>query len=334
MHEHFELLDGFIGHSVAQRKGIEARRAFSDRLFDKTEQLELRMTPEQLQASVDAYCSRLHTTGRDELGGRTPEQMAHGHARSEVAERALDVLLAPSADGGLRRIGKKGLRIGGGFYNHALLGGIEGTQVQVKVDEANLGRCWVFDMDGVYVCEALDYERLGISSAEVAQTRKAHQAKVLKAQKRQLKQLTREFDTRAAIDAITSARTQDAVAAAANVTSLPPTTRQAQALVHTSPTIASIVAAAEPQVPAEQLERAQAALAARAAQPAQVKPLLATQEQRYARWLQLQARVERNEALSADERNWFDGYANGAEWTSMRSYFQTFGLTPEQVLAG
>lgn len=329
MHEHFELLDGFIGHSVGQRKGIEARRAFSERLFDKNEQVELRLTPEQLQAGVDAYCDRLHAQGREELGGRTPEQMAHGHTLSTVSERALDVLLAPSAEGGLRTITKKGLRIGGGFYNHAHLGGMEGTQVQVKVDEANLGRCWVFDLDGVYVCEAIDHARLGISSAEVAQERKAHQAKVLRQQKRDLKAVTRGFDKRAAIDAITTARTQEAIAGSANVVSI-----QRAPVHHTSPVIASITASDAPTVSADQVAQAQAALTARMARPAEVKPLHVTPQHRYARWLLLQARVERNEALSGDEKNWFEGYVNGAEWASMKRYFETFGLTPEQVLAG
>lgn len=329
MHEHFELLDGFIGHSVGQRKGIEARRAFSERLFDKSDAVELRLTPEQLQAGVDAYCDRLHAQGRDELGGRSPNQMAHGHGTSEVSERALDVLLAPSAEGGLRTIGKKGLRIGGGFYNHAHLGGMEGTQVQVKVDEANLGRCWVFDMDGVYVCEAIDHERLGISSAEVAQTRKAHQAGVLRQQKRDLKALTRGFDKRAAIDAITTARVADAVAASDNVVSI-----QRAPVQHTTPAISSIAAAGLPAVDEEQIAAAQAALATRMAKPAEVKPLHTTPQERYARWLQLDARVKRNEALTGDEKNWFEGYADGTEWVSMRRYFETFGLTPEQVLAG
>lgn len=328
MHEHFELLDGFIGHSVGQRKGIEARRAFSDRLFDKNEHVELRLTPEQLQAGVDAYCDRLHAQSRDELGGRTPEQMAHGHTTSTVSERALDVLLAPSAEGGLRTIGKKGLRIGGGFYNHAHLGGMEGMQVQVKVDEANLGRCWVFDLDGVYVCEAIDHARLGISSAEVAQTRKAHQAKVLRQQKRDLKAVTRGFDKRAAIDAITTARTEEAIAGSANVVSI-----QRAPVQHTSAAIASITAADAPTVSADQVALAQAAIAARMSRPAEVKPLHVTPQHRYARWLLLQARVERNEALSGDEKNWFEGYVNGTEWASMQRYFETFGLTPEQVLA-
>lgn len=327
MKEHFELLDGFIGHNVAQRKAIESRRSFADRLFDTTDTVELRMTPEQLQASIDLYCDRLHDRPRDELGGRTPNQMAAGFPITTVAERALDVLLAPSADGGIRVVGKKGIKVGGGFYNHADLGGLEGTQVQVKVDEANLGRCWVFGLDGQYVCEALDYARLGISAGEVTAKRKAKQAEVLRRQKRELKDATRAFDTRAAIAAITTERTEEAVATASNVVPL-----QRPPVEHTSVGIASIVAAGAPVVDEAQIAAAQAAM--QAAKPAEVVRLFDTPQERYARWLQLQERVQRSEALSAEDANWFDGYATGGEWSSMRSFFEISGLTAADVLAG
>lgn len=340
MHELFELLDGYVGHSVAERKGIEARRSFADRLFDPREGLDLRLTPEALQARVDAYCEQLHASGRDELGGCTPDQMAAGHPMKTVPERALDVFLSASAERGLRVVGKKGIRIGRGHYNHAALGGMEGMQVQVKVDDANLGRAWIFDMDGAYVCEAIDHQRLGISSAEVAAERTAHQKRVLREAKEALKRGTRSFDPRAALDAIHARRTQDALtqatapdAPATNVVALAPRP------VHSSPGIDSVVAAQAPDLDAERVraeaERAQALVERATAAPATVTPLRDTPQERYARWMQLQARVERGEALTtADERNWFDGYAQGSEWAAMRTYFETFGLTPEQVLAG
>ncbi len=48
------LLEGFIGHNVAQRKAIEARKSFADRLGDKdAEPPELRMTAAELQTFCD-----------------------------------------------------------------------------------------------------------------------------------------------------------------------------------------------------------------------------------------------------------------------------------------
>ncbi len=328
MHEHFELLDGFIGHDVAQRKAIESRRSFAERLFDSGDSVELRMTPEQLQASVDLYCDRVSAKPRDELAGRSPAQAAAGFPVAIAAERALDVFLAPSADGGIRVVGKKGIKIGGGFYNHAELGGLEGKEVQTKVDEANLGRCWVFHLDGQYICEAVDYVRLGISASEVAAARRAHQKEVLKQQKRALKEASRAFDTRAAIDAITSERTEAAVAAADNVVSLP-----RSVIEHASPGIASVMAADGSRPPSDgQIAAAQAAMAARASQRTGVLHIFNTPQERFAHWLQLQERAERGEALSAEESKFFQGYSEGDEWTHMRKYFEFFGLRAGDVL--
>lgn len=329
MHRHFELLEGYVGHSVADRKGIEARRAFSDRIFDKDEGLQLRLTPEQLQAGIDEYCAKLHREPRSELGGRTPEQMALGHRPSIVPERALDVLLAPSADGGIRTVGKKGIRIAGGWYSHKLLGGSEGQQVQVKVDESNLGRCWVFDLAGQYICEALDFQRLGISGSEAAQARKAHQRLVMNESKKALRAAAKQFDMNAAIAAINQARTDEAVAAAPNVVAIP-----RPPAVHSSTSIDSITAAGAPLIDEEQLARQQAELAKRLSAPAAVVQLHDTPQQRYARWLKLDGRVKAGEALSADEANWFEGYAQRDEWASMRGYFESFGLSADDVLTG
>lgn len=334
MEEHFELLDGFIGHNVAQRQDIEARRSFAERLFDADQAVELRLSPEQLQDTLDAYCSRRHAQPEDGLGGRTPAQAALGFSAANVSERALDILLAPAADGGTRVVGKKGLRIGRGDYNHAALGGLEGTSVQVKVDDANLGRCWVFDMDGVFICEAIDHARLGISAAEVAAERRAHQAKVLREQKRQLKAATREFNTAAAVQAITHRRIEQAVDASPNVVALRPQRE------HTSTSIASIDAAGLDLVSAEQVAASQQLVAARLAAvatpvaPAQVYQLEDTPQLRYARWTRLEQRVQRGEALTPQESTWFQGYPAGAEHRSMREYFDRFGLDPEAVLAG
>lgn len=335
MDQLFELLPGFVGHSVSDAQAIRSRIGFAQRFLKEPLTLELRLTPEQLQAEIDTYCTRMDSKPRDYLQGRTPLQMAEGFEAKTINERALDVLLAPSAESGLRTVGKKGIKIGGGFYNHAHLGGMEGTQVQCKVDDANLGRCWVFDLDGQFIAEALDYQRLGINSAEVASERRAHQAKFIREQKQQQRDAKKSFDTRAAVASINRARTEEAVAAAPNVVSIQraPSAPSTPVIEHTSPAIASIQAAAAPVIDQAQVDAAQAALVARLAAP-RVLAIAETPQTRYARWLKLQERVQRSEALSADEGNWFEGYAQGAEWSSMQRYFEAFGLTADQVLTG
>lgn len=333
MDQLFELLPGFIGHSVADAQAIRSRKGFAERFLKEAATVELRLTPEQLQAQINTYCERMDHKPRSYLAGRTPLQMAQGFQAKVVNERALDILLAPSADSGLRVIGKKGIKIGGGFYNHAHLGGAEGTQVQVRVDDSNLGRCWVFDMDGQFICEALDYQRLGIKSTEVAAERKAHQARVIKAQKAEFKLAKKDFDATAAVASINRARTEEAIEAAPNVVSIQRAPSALPALEHTSVAIASIEAAALPVIDQQMVDAAQAALVERLAAP-KVRAIAETPQMRFARWLKLQERVARSEAMAADEANWFEGYAQGAEWASMQRYFETFGLTADQVLTG
>lgn len=53
LHSHVELMQGYIGHNVAQRSDIEARKSFADRLFkkmqDREARVELAVSPEELQ---------------------------------------------------------------------------------------------------------------------------------------------------------------------------------------------------------------------------------------------------------------------------------------------
>jgi hypothetical protein len=326
LHDVFELLDGFVGHNVAERKAIESRRSFAQRLM-QGETVELRLTAEQLQAELDRWCDRYNSREHSSLGCSPDERAASSRgALLQIDDRALDMLLAPSSDGGIRTLTKKGLKIDHGWFNAAALGGLEGRQFQCKVDDADIGRCYVFDLDGSFVCEALDYERLGISAAEVANERRARQAKVIREQKRELRALTREVDTRGLVQAVLRSRTDAAVAASPNVLALPKLR-----IEHVGPVIESIKRAAPQPIDEAALAAAEARVQARLAAPAPIKTI-DTPELRYARWSRLQARVQRGEALGADERSWFEVYGQGAEWRAMKQMFEAFGLDADGVL--
>ena len=66
----------------------------------------------------------------------------------------------------------EGLRLDDGWYNCGELGGLEGTEVQVKQSEADIGICYVFGLGGHYIGTAIDHSRLGTSAAEVAAARR------------------------------------------------------------------------------------------------------------------------------------------------------------------
>jgi putative transposase len=87
---------------------------------------------------------------------------------------------------------KKGVRVANGHYDAAEFGGLEGARVKVLFDEADAGGVWVFGEDGAFLCRAVDPELLGVSRAELAERRKAHQNAVLGAGMADLKKMANE----------------------------------------------------------------------------------------------------------------------------------------------
>jgi len=181
LHDLLELMPGFIGHDVAGRKAIEARRSFADRLMKRgQEPAELRMTPEALQEFCDTWCEAIYAFDPHRgLGGQSPFERAaawKGPVARIADERALDILLAEApGEDGWRRVGKKGLRVEGAHYDAAELGGHEGSRVQVRFDDRDVGRVYVFTAEGEFLCIAAAPEIAGVSRREVAAARRAKQ---------------------------------------------------------------------------------------------------------------------------------------------------------------
>jgi putative transposase len=59
-HDLVELLPGYVGHNVTDRKAIESRKAFSDRLFEKDAVIEINMTSEAFQAFCDSWIDNIY----------------------------------------------------------------------------------------------------------------------------------------------------------------------------------------------------------------------------------------------------------------------------------
>ena len=163
LHQHVELMQGYIGHNVAQRKGIEARKSFAERLCKKMlrepeARLELAVSPEELQRVCDAWAEAKYGNAvHGSLDGKTPNQKAAeytGPVYRIEDERALDVLLLPCpGKNGLRTVSKKGIRLTnkvhgfslGGHYIGTDLVPLEGRNVLVRMDDTNLGLIRLFD---------------------------------------------------------------------------------------------------------------------------------------------------------------------------------------------
>jgi putative transposase len=175
-----ELLPGFIGHNVAERKAVESRQQFEQRFGRRGEAVELRLTGQQLQAFCTHWVQSVYMAApHSGLGDRTPAEMVSmntGHARRIGDERALDQLLAEAPQGdGWRTVQKKGLLIDGAWFIAPELHAWVGHRVQVLFDafDHDLGRVCVLgqlphEQDRQFICWAECPERTGMDRRAVA----------------------------------------------------------------------------------------------------------------------------------------------------------------------
>lgn len=193
--ELFEELEGYIGHSVAERSAIQSRRGFAHKIESqakwrnearKAEQedfenrfaikksnlgLELKLPVEadQLQKIIDQWCENIYEhKGHGGIGKKTPiakwqEQAMPVKGISD--SRMLDLLLGESFE---RKVGKKGIRLDGALYQHVALAEHVGEIVRIMT-HSDMGYVSVYRMNYEPICVAEDYEYMGKSRAELAE---------------------------------------------------------------------------------------------------------------------------------------------------------------------
>jgi len=195
-HSFQELMPGYIGHSVADRKDIEARRSFASRIMAVGEEpVAISMTAEELQDYCNRWCKAVYEQNKHRaLSGRSPAEVARAWRESIRAvgnHRALDILLAEAPSGGTRVVTKTGISVDNITYIADSLPE-PGTTVRVKLDATDLGTIYLFDSDGNFLCVAQDPMRTGIDRAEVAAKLKARQQQFVREGQRALKKIARE----------------------------------------------------------------------------------------------------------------------------------------------
>lgn len=347
-------LPGFVGHSVADRKRIEARKSFAARLGESPENmLCVDITASELQAycdrwAADAYAHRPH----EGLQGRTPFAAAASHVgalRRIEDERALDMLLAPAAGGdGRRRVTKHGVRVAGAHYLCPTV--LPGTDVLVRMDPADAGRAWLFTPDGAqYLGVATNPELAGVDPrALVAETKRVHK-QMVDAASADIKAAMRRIGKR---DLIEGALRQ-AAKTAGKLVELPRAARP-----HDTPQLAAARAAVTPMAPTPvdpaamaeverdlaaqrlaatvgrmtagveaQIAGAQAHVAGDPQAAGNVAPLrpAATPQQRFRRALDLRAKAVRGEEISTDEAVWLGSYQTSSEHRAMADLYDDLG---------
>lgn len=337
-HDFARMLPGFIGHSVADRKQIEARKSFAARLgTDDAKAFAVELSGAELQRYLDTWCeSHYGTRAHAGLAGATPFAKAAaytGKLRRVESERALDVLLAELPDGGgLRTIGKQGIRVGGQMFIAPTI--MVGEKVLVRLDPADLGRVLCFTPDGAqYLGEAICPELIGIDrAAAIAETRNRQKA-MIDEQTAAIRREAKKIKPRDVVDTILRAsaekagklvsfpkaadtHTTPAIEAAASASTPRGTLREAKLTDEQRAKHAAMVAAFDGDRPAAKVV---------ALKPAAKADPVADKKQRYREWLRLCAVEQAGQALTDDERRYLTTYPTLSEYRAIAAMVADFG---------
>ncbi|WP_315742809.1 MULTISPECIES: DNA-binding protein [unclassified Bradyrhizobium] len=324
-------LQGFIGHSVADRKVIEGRKAFSARLGESPEDMfEVSLTAAELQARLDAWCSDVYGRAPHAgLKGQTPfavAAMAAGGICKIEDVRALDMLLAPVAGkDGLRTVTKTGLRIDGAHYIGGFLN--VGDTVFVRMDQSDMGTAYVFAEDGeTFLGEAVAPDLAGIDPAEAISRARAEQKRLINERMDDVKREARRIKAKDFAGAIH----RQALADAGKLIEFPkPVT------AHETPALSAARAAHESNTGSHSAEIAALAeqLRAETQQPAAKDTRVTalrpaeTAHQRWNRARAIDAALRAGQFVEPDDLVWLGGYREGHEY---RGFLATYGeLTAE-----
>jgi hypothetical protein len=326
-HDLVELLPGYIGHNVAERSAIEARRSFADRLFQKDTQVDVRMTAQEFQKFVDEWVDNIYMEQHHEGIKDTPANKVRKWAepiRKITDERALDVLLAGAPDTCTRTVTKSGLQIDGINYIAPELGMHVGDVVRVAYTES-LGKVFIFTDEG-FLCIAEAPEYTGIDRKLVASHAKIKQREAVQAKRRELKAAARKIGTKDAADEIlTHARSHQ------NVSQLPPRTE-----AYTTPGLEQAGRAAEANTVTpvgsrddqtrDDIQKLKASMQQPQPRKAEVVSLGKDPKQDYRRWVRLDRRVRAGEDITQEEKAFYQGYPKTTDFKSMQEFFESFGL--------
>ncbi|MHB2265847.1 transposase [Aliihoeflea sp. PC F10.4] len=188
------LVPGFVGHSVSDRKAIESRKSFAQRLGeDDADTFAVHCTAAELQEHFDAWAEHKYQHAIHSALKRTPFEVAASadYTIRRVDERALDVLLAPIAGGDGTRIMKKtGFRVDN--YHYLTGSVLPGTRALVRHDPADKGRIRLFSVvDESYLGEAICAELAGINPADWVKAQREIQSEIIREKTREIEKVRR-----------------------------------------------------------------------------------------------------------------------------------------------
>jgi len=317
-HGILNLLPGFIGHNVAERKQIEARKSFSQRIMTPGEVIDVEMTAEDLQKHLDNWCESIY--GRDEHSGigMSPFDKARswtGPVRRIEDERALDMLLCEL--GGCRKITKKGIRFENHSYFNEGIGEHIGKDVLLKYDERDIGRLYAY-VDEQFIGVVICHEILGISRKEAAVVVKSKQKKKVAEQVRELKSYTKEIKGNIA-ETVLNHRIEQSE----NIVALPHRSEehlthgleQARKAVHEDAPAQSVPLTELEQTVFDRLQTED-----KSEKQCDIIRFGGDPGDNYGLHQQLKARLERGETLSAEQMTEIERYEDGDDYKAIAKY--------------
>ncbi len=208
LHGLVEMMPGFIGHNVTERKAIEARRSFAERVMKKGgDPVDVNLTSDQLQKMCNEWTTFVYQHDpHSGLDGKKPIDMARNWTQPirRVSDlRVLDMLLLPSPkDGGVGTITKKGVRVDNRHYQSRDFAGHVGDRVYVLLDPADMGTAYIYlygeDGERSFLCVAIDPQWYNIDRAKFSVSAKNHSDLIMK-------EGAKELRTRAKKDSIKNA---------------------------------------------------------------------------------------------------------------------------------
>ncbi|QDG74428.1 DDE-type integrase/transposase/recombinase [Labrenzia sp. PHM005] len=322
---------GFIGHSVADRKIIEARKAFSARHgTDDAKLFNVELSAQELQHYADQWAEERYAhTPHEGLKRKTPYQVAQAYTGSVHAlndPTALNVLLAPIAgQNGLRKVTKQGIRVGGEyFYTGDVL---PGTEILARHDPEDLGKLWLFEPDGEsYLGEAINPDLAGLDPAETIQKVRAKQKAIEDERLADIRKEKRRITPRTIAEAQRAATQHNA-----DVLSFP---KPSQKYETAKMQAASAVKAKRTPIPLSDDQRQMMEqLQKKPAAPDKVTQLnaLDTADKRFFRARQLEARIANGSKLSNKEAIWLADYQSDPEYRARMMLLEDDPLLKSQV---
>ncbi len=325
-----ELQPGFVGHNVSERRQIETRKAFAERLGeDDKNAFCVELTAAELQQRLTDWIEKVYVHQPHEgLGGKTPFEVRSAY-RGRIAkvegDGVLEMLLAAPADGdGMRVVGPKGLRVGGIHYLHAEL--MPGEQVHVRLDPDDIGKVYVYrDDPWEFLCIAVNPEREGVSRAEVAAKIKAQHKAVMAEGMKDIRKAQKSINM-ASVSLEVTARAEERTGA---LTAFP-----APSDTHTTPDLTAAAQAAQARTrkapeasPVSAAEQARIdALAAEMAQPKAEVIRLSPKASQFKRAWEIEERLGRGEVVDERDRAWLSQFQNHPTYLALKPIALEHGL--------